>query len=218
MHTSVTVDIVSDLVCPWCYIGKRHLEAALASMGSSAPQVTVRWHPFQLNPDLQRAGMSRQTYVETKFGGAARAAQVYERIRLAGQATGLTLFFDRIERQPNTLAGHALVALAQEHGVGDAVVEALFHAYFVDGVFIGDVARLADIGAAQGLDRTRIETVLSDDTTLANIAAQDHAVRQQGISGVPFFLINEKFALSGAQPAEVIAKTIGRAMNGDLTP
>jgi predicted DsbA family dithiol-disulfide isomerase len=212
--TTLTIDIVSDLVCPWCFIGKRHLEAALASMGETAPQVQIRWHPFQLNPDLPLEGVSRKSYIETKFGGPQRAAEVYERVKKAGAATGLDLMFDRIQQQPNTLAGHALVALAQEEGVGDAVVEALFKAYFEQGVFIGEIITLADIGAAHGLSREKIETVLGDAQTLQNIAAQDASVRAQGISGVPFFVIDQKFSLSGAQPPEAIRQAIERAMQG----
>jgi predicted DsbA family dithiol-disulfide isomerase len=212
--TALTIDIVSDLVCPWCFIGKRHLEAALASMGDAAPQVRIRWHPFQLNPDLPLEGVSRKSYVETKFGGPQRAAEIYDRVKKAGAATGLDLMFDRIAQQPNTLAGHALVALAQEEGVGDAVVEALFKAYFEQGVFIGDIKTLTDIGAANGVPREKIEAVLDDAQTLQNVAAQDASVRAQGISGVPFFVIDQKFSLSGAQPPEAIRQAIERAMQG----
>jgi predicted DsbA family dithiol-disulfide isomerase len=214
MQPTFTIDIVSDLVCPWCFIGKRHLEAALASMGKTAPQVQIRWHPFQLNPDLPLEGVSRKSYIETKFGGPARAAEIYARVKQAGTATGLDLQFDKIMQQPNTLAGHALVALAQEEGVGDAVVEALFKAYFEDGVFIGDIKTLADVGAAHGLAREKIEAVLGDAQTLQNVAAQDASVRAQGISGVPFFVIDQKFSLSGAQPPEAIRQAIERAMQG----
>jgi predicted DsbA family dithiol-disulfide isomerase len=208
----LTIDIVSDLVCPWCFIGKRHLEAALTSMGETAPQVSIRWHPFQLNPDLPREGISRKTYIETKFGGAQRASEIYARVKNAGRETGLDLQFDKIAQQPNTLAGHALVALAQEEGVGDAVVEALFKAYFEDGVFIGDVNTLADIGAAHGIAREKIVAVLGDAKTLENVAAQDASVRAQGVSGVPFFVINQKLSLSGAQPPEAIRRAIESAM------
>ena len=208
----LTIDIVSDLVCPWCFIGKRHLEAALASMGDAAPPVQIRWHPFQLNPDLPLEGVTRKSYIETKFGGPQRAAEIYARVKQAGAATGLDLQFDRILQQPNTLAGHALVALAQEEGKGDAVVEALFKAYFEEGVFIGDAKTLTEIGAAHGIARAKIEAVLSDPQTLQNVAAQDASVRAQGISSVPFFVIGQQFNLSGAQPKEAIRQAIERAM------
>ena len=212
MRTALTIDIVSDLVCPWCYIGKRHLEAALSSMGEAAPPVQIRWHPFQLNPDLPPEGISRKRYVENKFGGPQRAAETYARVKQAGAATGLDLQFDRIAQQPSTLAGHALVALAQEEGKGDAVVEALFKAYFVEGVFIGDINTLADIAQAHGISREKVEAVLNDPQTLQNVAAQDASVRAQGISGVPFFVIGQQFSLSGAQPPEAIRQAIERAM------
>jgi predicted DsbA family dithiol-disulfide isomerase len=210
--TALTIDIVSDLVCPWCFIGKRHLEAALKSMGETAPKVQIRWHPFQLNRDLPLEGITRKSYVENKFGGPQRAAEVYDRVKQAGKATGLELMFDRIAQQPNTLAGHALVALAQEEGVGDVVVEALFKAYFEEGVFIGDIKTLTDIGAAHGLSREKIEAVLNDPETLQNVAAQDASVRAQGISGVPFFVIDQKLSLSGAQPPEAMRQAIEAAM------
>jgi predicted DsbA family dithiol-disulfide isomerase len=211
--TALTIDIVSDLVCPWCFIGKRHLETALASMGETAPQVSIRWHPFQLNPDLPLAGVSRKSYIETKFGGPQRAAEIYARVKNAGAATGLDLQFDKIVQQPNTLAGHALVALAQEEGVADAVVEALFKAYFEDGVFIGDVKTLADIGAAHGLAGEKIVAVLNDPQTLQTVAAQDASARAQGISGVPFFVIGNQFSLSGAQPPEALRQAIEQAVS-----
>jgi predicted DsbA family dithiol-disulfide isomerase len=205
---SIAIDIVSDLVCPWCYIGKRHLETALAAMGKDAPPVAIRWHPFQLNPDLPRAGMARKTYVETKFGGPERAAQVYDRVKDAGDAAGLALRFDKIEHQPNTLAGHALVALAQDSGLGDAVVEALFKAFFIDGRNIGEREVLLDVGQRCGLAAGTLNALLDDESTLANIAAQDQAVRAQGISGVPFFVLGKKFSLSGAQPPATIQQAI----------
>jgi predicted DsbA family dithiol-disulfide isomerase len=211
--TALTIDIVSDLVCPWCFIGKRHLEAALQSMGDAAPAVNIRWHPFQLNPDLPRAGISRKTYIEQKFGGAQRAAEIYARVKQAGLATGLDLQFDQIMQQPNTLAGHALVTLAQEEGVGDAVVEALFQAYFQKGVFIGDLDILVEIGAKNGLAHDKIRAVLNDNETLQNVAGQDASVRAQGITGVPFFVINQRYSLSGAQPPAALRQAIERAMH-----
>ncbi len=212
MMNPLTIDIVSDLVCPWCFIGKRHLESAIASMGESAPMVQIRWHPFQLNPDLPHEGIARKTYVETKFGGAARAAEVYGRVTLAGATVGLDLQFNKIQQQPNTRAAHALVALAQEAGKGDEVVEALFRAYFFDGVFIGETETLVDIATRNGLDAARVRTALNDEQTLNAISAQDSATRAQGISGVPFFVFGNAHALSGAQPPAEMVRAIRAAM------
>lgn len=221
MNTSpatLTVDIVSDVVCPWCYIGKRHVEKALADWQKANPDgsVSIRWHPFQLNPDLPPEGTDRKGYLEAKFGGPERAKEIYARVSAAGRNAGLDLNFDRILKQPNTLAAHALIAYAQsvdDGRHGDAVAERLFRAYFVNGEFIGDIDVLVAIAAECGLDPNATRAVISEAATLAQIAAQDAGVRQQGITGVPFFVFNQKIALSGAQPPDVMLD----AMNKSLT-
>jgi predicted DsbA family dithiol-disulfide isomerase len=205
----LTIDIVSDVVCPWCYIGKRHVEAAISQWREKHPDapVTVRWHPFQLNPDLPPAGTDRKAYLEEKFGGPQRAKEIYARVGAAGRTAGLELNFDGIKRQPNTLAAHALIAYAQsvDGGAhGDAVAERLFKAYFIDGEFIGDAEVLVAIAADCGLDADATRAVLSERATLDQIAAQDANARQQGITGVPFFIFNGKVALSGAQPPDTL--------------
>jgi predicted DsbA family dithiol-disulfide isomerase len=205
----LTIDIVSDVVCPWCYIGKRHVEQAIAQWQEKHPRasVNVRWHPFQLNPDLPLAGTDRKAYLEEKFGGPQRAKEIYARVAAAGHNAGLDLNFDGIKRQPNTLAAHALIAYAQTADNGahaDAVAERLFKAYFVDGEFIGDVEVLVAIAAACGLNAEATRAVLSERATLDQIAALDVNVRQQGVTGVPFFIFNNKVALSGAQPPDVL--------------
>lgn len=205
----LTIDIVSDVVCPWCYIGKRHVEKAISQWREKHPDaaVNVRWHAFQLNPDQPVEGTDRRDYIETKFGGPERAKEVYARVANAGRAAGLALNFDGIKRQPNTLAAHALIAYAQTADDGahaDAVAERLFKAYFVDGEFIGDVEVLVAIAVACGLNAGATRAVLSEQATLDQIAAQDASARQQGISGVPYFIFNNKVALSGAQPPDVL--------------
>ncbi len=212
---SLTIDVVSDVVCPWCYIGKRHLAAALETWRAQSPDaaqtdVTVRWHPFQLNPDLPAAGVDRQSYLENKFGGKARAAEIYARVGAAGQAAGLALDFNGIQKQPNTLAAHALIAFAQQTNpeLADTLVERLFRAYFVEGQFIGDVETLAKLAGESGFNEAAARAFISDPWTLEKIAGQDQSVRAQGISGVPFFVFNQKTALSGAQPPEAILQAI----------
>ena len=205
----LNIDIVSDVVCPWCYIGKRHVEQAIAQWQTQHPDaaVNVRWHPFQLNPDLPLEGTDRKGYLEAKFGGPERAKEIYARVSAAGRNAGLELNFDGILKQPNTLAAHALIAYAQTANEGahaDAVAERLFKAYFVDGEFIGDVDVLVAIAADCGLDAEATRAVLSERATLDKIAALDVNVRQQGITGVPFFIFNQKVALSGAQPPDVL--------------
>ena len=205
----LNIDIVSDVVCPWCYIGKRHVEQAISQWRAKHPDaaVNVRWHPFQLNPDLPLEGTDRKAYLEEKFGGPQRAKEIYARVSAAGRNAGLDLNFDGILKQPNTLAAHALIAYAQtvnDGAHGDAVAERLFKAYFVDGEFIGDVDVLVAIASECGLDADATRAVLSERATLDQIAAQDVNVRQQGITGVPYFIFNQKVALSGAQPPDVL--------------
>lgn len=209
-----TIDVVSDVVCPWCFIGKRKLEAALAMPQASAlGEVTVRWHPFQLNPDLPPEGISRQQYLADKFGGAERAAQIYERVRAAGQAVGLALNIDAIELQPNTLAAHTLLAFAQQEGKdGNAVKEAILQAYFVENRFIGDIDVLCDIARSCGLDADQTRRYITDPVRQHAVAQADGRARAQGIQGVPFFIFNGKTALSGAHDPAVLIQAMQQAL------
>lgn len=204
-----TIDVVSDVVCPWCYIGKRKLEAALAqARAAGLPEPQVRWHPFQLNPDIPSEGISRKQYLEAKFGGADRAGEIYARVKAAGKAAGLDLDIDGIALQPNTLAAHALLAYAQQQDpdLGNEVKEHLLKAYFIDNRFIGDIEVLADIAQACGLDAPAARSFISDPQRLQEVAAADARMRQMGIGGVPFFIFNQKVAVSGAQdPAQLLA-------------
>ena len=208
--TNFTIDVVSDVVCPWCYIGKRKLEAALdMARAAGLPEPEVRWHPFQLNPDLPAQGIARKQYLEDKFGGPQRAAEIYARVKAAGQAAGLELDIDGITRQPNTLAAHALLAFAQQQNglaVGNDVKERLLKAYFIDNQFIGDVDVLVQIGVDAGLDAEAARAFITDAAQLQAVAAADARVREMGVGGVPFFIFNQKVAVSGAQdPASLLA-------------
>jgi predicted DsbA family dithiol-disulfide isomerase len=216
--TTLTIDIVSDVVCPWCYIGKRKLEAALTlPEAAGLPPVHIRWHPFQLNPDLPAEGIPRQQYIETKFGGPQRAKEIYARVSAAGAAVGLGLNFDGITQQANTLAAHALIAFAQQsqgnttdspldNALGNRVKESLLKACFIEGRFIGSLDVLVEIAVEVGLDGEAARTYLSDPAHLAEVSQADAQARQMGISGVPFFIFNQKVAVSGAQdPATLLA-------------
>jgi predicted DsbA family dithiol-disulfide isomerase len=208
----LTIDIVSDVVCPWCYIGKRNLERALESFDGDRQ---IRWHPFQLNPDLPADGVDRSAYLESKFGGAERAKEIYSRVEAAAKNVGLEVRFDLIEKQPNTLAAHALIAYA--HTISDdaamRVSERLFQAYFVEGVFIGDISVLSQIAESCELDATQARAFITDPSQLSQIAARDEDVRRQGVSGVPFFIFNNRRSVSGAQPPEVLRQMIEEATN-----
>lgn len=205
------VDVISDVVCPWCWIGKRRLEAALAQRGSD--NVTVRWHPFQLNPDLPAEGVDRKSYLERKFGGPAAARDVYARVSEAGRSEGLSFDFERIARQPNTLDSHRLIAWAQQHQpvATDALVERLFAAYFVEGVDLGDRSELVRLAAEAGLDAAAAAQRLASTVGISEVVEADRRTRSMGITGVPFFIFNQRLAVSGAQPAAVLADAIAQS-------
>lgn len=206
----IEIDIVSDVICPWCLIGKRRLEAALALRPDSVG--TIRWRPFQLNPDMPREGVARTEYVETKFGGPEGAKRVYDRIRAAGADDGIDFRFEDIVRTPNTVDAHCLIHWAAEAGRQDAVVEALFRAYFMEGRDIGDRATLAAIAGEAGLDAEAAAAMLADGTGEAEVQAETEAAYRSGVSGVPCFILDGKYALSGAQPAEVLADAFDRVL------
>ena len=215
MLGALTIDVVSDVVCPWCYIGKRRLEAALARLRESDPAlpVEIRWHPFQLNPDLPPQGVARRDYLERKFGGPERAREIYARVSAAGGTAGIPFAFDAIERQPNTLDAHRLVAWAQSRreGEADKLVEALFRAYFVDGRYVGDRDELVRLAADAGYDADDARRFI-ESTELADMVAEaDKRAREMGISGVPFFIFDGKTALSGAQEPEAMLEAIAQA-------
>jgi predicted DsbA family dithiol-disulfide isomerase len=208
------IDIASDIVCPWCYIGKRHLEAALemyADEYPNAPAPTLAWLPFQLNPDMPPEGMSREEYVERKFGRPA--SEVYERVRTVGEAVDIPFAFDSIIRQPNTIKAHALVDLAAQFALQPQVKEALMHGYFCEGADLTDDAELGSIATRCGVPVAAVIERLQDQAALARIAEQDAQLRSLGITGVPFFIINQKIAISGAQPAEQLLAAMVQALN-----
>jgi predicted DsbA family dithiol-disulfide isomerase len=212
----LVVDIVSDVVCPWCYIGKRKLETALAELQAREPGLAVlrRWHPFQLNPDLPDKGIDRAAYIEAKFGGKARAAEVYARVRAAGADVGIAFEFDRIERQPNTLAAHLLIAWTQQRGdaaVTDALVERLFRAYFIEGRLLTDTEQLVLLARDAGLPESEVRGMFASKSGRSEVEAEDREARAVGISGVPFFIFNGKTAVSGAHEPAALLEAIAAA-------
>ena len=210
---SVVVDLISDVVCPWCYIGKRKLEAALVKLGGRPSQtgVAVRWHPFQLNPDIPREGIPRAAYLEAKFGGKARAGEIYARVKQAGGEMGIPFDFDRIARQPNTLDAHRLIAWAQKQGdpqARDDLVERLFRAYFVDGRDIGNRAELARIAQDAGFPFEEARAMLASDRESSDVLAEDREARSVGVGGVPFFIFNGRTAVSGAHDPDTLLQAL----------
>jgi predicted DsbA family dithiol-disulfide isomerase len=211
IEPGMTIDIVSDVVCPWCYIGKRRLEAALDARGNARPE--IRWYPFQLNPDIPAGGIDRRSYLEAKFGGPERAREIYARVEAAGREAGIPFAFERIERQPNTLDAHRLIAWAQAVALerADGLVERLFKAYFTEGANIGAVPELARLAGEAGYDAAAALSHLESDAGRAEIAAADERSKQMGIAGVPFFIFNRRLAVSGAQPPDILADALSQA-------
>jgi predicted DsbA family dithiol-disulfide isomerase len=202
----LTVDVISDVICPWCFIGKRRLEKALDGRPAA-----IRWHPFQLNPDMPRARIDRKSYRIRKFGSWERSQELDAQVAAAGQGEGIAFNFDRQSRTPNTLDAHRVIWLAGERGVQDAVVEALFLAYFTDGRDLSDPATLAEVAAGAGLDRAEVDELLAGDKGLDVVRAGEEQARRLGVSGVPFFVVNRRVALSGAQPPELFLQAFEQA-------
>ena len=202
-----TIDVISDVVCPWCFIGKRKLERALLMESESW---VVRWHPFQLNPDLPPSGIARSDYLRRKFG-SADGGKIYERVRAAGRTVGIEFAFEAIERQPNTLAAHALIAAAGAHDAEEAMVERLFRAYFLEGEDLTNEENLVRIAAKAGLMKEAAEAALHDEALRARVAAADMEARRMGVSGVPFFIFDGVVSVAGAQDPEVLQEAMRNA-------
>jgi predicted DsbA family dithiol-disulfide isomerase len=202
----VPLDIFSDPVCPWCLIGKAQLDRALEARPDHP--FTIRWHPFQLNPDLPREGADRRAYLEAKFGGRERAVQVYARVMEAAERAGVTINLDRIERQPNTLDAHRLIHWAGIEGRQSLVKDALLRAYFRDGRDIGDLATLAAIAGEAGMDARVVARLLATDADRDDIVAREADARKKGVRAVPTFLVDRRYVLEGAQPTDLWLKVI----------
>jgi len=204
------IDIVSDAICPWCYVGKRQLEGALAILAGEGLRFEVHWNPFQLNPDMPKEGRDRAAYRAWKFGSAEKAAALDERITGAAAAVGLAFRTDLMVRTPNTIDAHRLIWFAGQNGDQDAAMEAVFRAYFIEGRDIGERAVLADCAVAAGLPRQAAEDFLAGDLAAREMRAADQAAREAGVSGVPSFFLDGHSLFSGAMPAETIAAALRR--------
>lgn len=209
----LVVDVVSDVVCPWCFIGKRKLEAAIARLRQAEVplETSVRWHPFELNPDLPAGGILRTEYLERKWGSVARAEENYVRVRSAGESVGIAFRLDCIERQPNTFDAHRLVAWAQGQGDAGALVERLFAAYFIEGRQVGDRDELARLAAECGLSHGDAREMLASDALKDDVASESREALDVGVRGVPFFIFNGRVALSGAQDPETLLEAVAAA-------
>jgi predicted DsbA family dithiol-disulfide isomerase len=206
MPESERIDVVSDIICPWCYIGKRQLERALQSIATAELMFSVQWHPFQLLPEMPSAGRDRRAYREAKYGSRARAQEADARVAEAAARVGLEFRFDLMQRIPNTLAAHRVVWLAGREGKQDAVVEALFRAHFLQGRDVGDGATLVDVAGDAGLDPAKIAALLAGREGRAEVLAEEQKLRRAGVAGVPAFLIGNRVVIAGAAPVEAMAE------------
>ena len=218
------LDIVSDTICPWCFVGKRHLEAALPVLAAEGLHFELTWRPFQLNPDMPADGVERRAYRTAKFGSWERSLSLDAQIADAGRRAGLQFRHDLMQRTPNTVASHVLVAFANESGgaaMQDRVVEALFTAYFTRGADVGDHGVLVGLAAGCGLDPAQVAAALVEPDRAEAIVQEDRAVRGQGFGGVPSFVLAGYFLFSGAQPADAMVSTPPRRRRpdpGDAAP
>ena len=202
----LTVEVVHDLVCPWCFLGTRRLMRTLRRRPDLL--IDLIWRPFLLNPDMPRGGMPRPEYVIRKFGGEDRARRLYASIGEIGRNEGVLFRFDRIRRTPSSLDAHRLVKFAARHGRADALVEALFSAHFTDGLDIGNAASLALIAGACGLDRTAVRAFLASEQEADAVHADNLRAHRLGINGVPCFVVAGHHAIAGAQEPEVIERLL----------
>lgn len=212
----ISIDIVSDVVCPWCFIGKRRLEKALALFDGH--QVHITWRPFELNPDLPRGGMDRDRYVAAKFGGPERAKEIYDRMTQTGAAEGIAFRYDLIAKTPNTFDAHRLLWMADREGDQNALAEALFRAYFVEGKDLGDRSAIAAVAGTAGIDANEAERFLESEKGVEEVRAEAELARSLGIGAVPFFILNGRYALSGAQDPQIMLTALNRVVTEAAAP
>jgi predicted DsbA family dithiol-disulfide isomerase len=205
---NLTVDVISDVICPWCFIGKRRLEKAIAAYCGA---VKVRWHPFQLNPTMPKEGISRREYRTKKFGSWERSMELDAKVIAVGMDEGIDFAFDRIERTPNTLDAHRLIWLADQNCVQDAVVEALFLACFTEGRDISNRQTLLDVVADAGLDLGNAEATLNSDEGMDAIKEAGELSRRHHVDGVPFFVIKDEIIVSSAQSPDTFLEAFKQA-------
>ncbi len=205
------LDVYSDVICPWCFIGKQHMQRALRTLGDEGLTFAVTWRPYQLNPDMPAGGVVRDDYRRAKFGSLERSRELDAQVASAARAAGIEIRHDRMRRTPNTVDAHRLIRLADATGRQDAVVDRLFQDYFVDGRDIGDRAVLLEAAGVAGLDRLAVEVSLASRFGRAEVLAEDAAVRRAGVQGVPTFALNGHVLFSGAIPADTFAEALAKA-------
>jgi predicted DsbA family dithiol-disulfide isomerase len=211
-NKTLHIDIISDVVCPWCYVGKRNLEKALASL-KTPTKAHVRWHPFQLDPDIPSQGVERLTYFKRKFGGEKAMENIFQHLRSVGRQAGIEFNLEAMPKAINTLNLHVLSHVAAHEGFQHELQETFFRAYFVDGVDLSKEEELARLLAPWGWDQEKIASMLSDASIRQEVLESIRYAQALGVSGVPFFIFNRKYALSGAQPPEVFDEALNETLN-----
>ena len=211
MKTSIPIDVVSDVVCPWCYVGKRRLERALALLPEL--DATVHWRPFRLDPTIPPEGISREAYLTRKFGSVEAVADMYRRLTDMGESESIAFRFDRIERSPNTVDAHRLIKWAGSEGLEDDMVERLFVAYFCDGLDIGDAGVLADLAGETGFPKGAVTARLAGDESRTETVGEVENAYRIGVTGVPCFIVDQRIVVMGAHPPETIAEAINQALS-----
>ena len=212
---TIPLELYADIVCPWCWIGDRRLFAAIDAIREALPDVAfeVTWRPFQLDPTIPPEGRDWAEVVETKFGGRLRAQPMFERVAAAGAADGIAFDFDRITRHPNTVKAHALIVHAQQRGLAVwPLVEALFTANFTNGDDVSNDDVLVRIGSAHGLEEADVRALLTNGTYDVDVQQSQREAARLGVQGVPFLVLDGRYGVSGAQPAEVFVEALRRVV------
>ena len=210
----ITLKVVSDLICPWCYIGKRRLEATLRKLPPGT-RAAVSWHPFQLNPDMDVRGMDRKEYLTAKFGSWERVEQMFVQISEVGKTVGIEFHFEKRDTIPNSFDAHRVIWLAGLEGIQDDVVEALFYAYFCEGISLSERSELVEVATDAGLERKRVERLLRSDEGADEVRREEKEIKSLGVSSVPLFILQDRMAVSGAQPPETLLRAFEQV--GDLS-
>ncbi len=204
------IEIYSDVVCPWCYVGKRRLERALGQLKDMA-QARITWRPFQLNPTMPKEGMDRTTYLKAKFGSLDAFREMEEHLLAAGAAEHIPFAFEKVARTPNTFMAHRLIWYAEQQGRQDAAVESLFRGYFTEGADIGSVSVLGQLARRAGLDAAAVESFLHSEEGTTEVKGEEAAGHQLGIRGVPYFIVDGSLSISGAQPPDIFVSALQQA-------
>lgn len=210
------IEFIFDTVCPWCYVGKRRFERALALRPGTRAEIL--WRPFLLNPDMPVAGIDRQSYLDRKFGGPTRVQRVHSAVAAAGAAEGIEFAFDRISRAPNTLHSHRMIRFAAGHGRESETVEALYHAYFCEGRDTGDIDVLVSIGETVGLSADHLRIYLHSDADIAAVMNDNARAHRLGVNGVPCLVFEGLYAVAGAQEPDVLLRLIDIARESEAVP